>query len=123
MVSLIHLPFKKKEVLIHEDTPRFTLAKKARAVVGIDYSPTAIEYAKHRYSASNLEFKTIDACSKEIVSILGSNRFDLIVSFDVIEHIEKYFHLEPENKILENAFGLMAVCRQPGLHIPPHIIQ
>jgi SAM-dependent methyltransferase len=67
------------------------LAKKAKTVIGIDYSITAIEFAEKIYGASNIKFLNLDACANDIFSNFGKNSFDVIVSFDVIEHIEKYF--------------------------------
>lgn len=70
----------------------YLLAKKAKIVYGIDYSPRAIEYAKINYSSKNLKFFVADACSQEeIFKIIDKNSVNIVCSFDVIEHLEKYF--------------------------------
>lgn len=77
------------------------LSQVAKQVVGIDYSEKAVEFAQKTYKASNLHFEAMNACSPEIVSKLKKYSFDLIVSFDVIEHIEHYFDY------LKNVHALM----------------
>lgn len=62
------------------------LAEEARRIVGIDYSPDAIEKAKAGQSSGKIEFlcREIDALASE-----RSEGFDLICSFQVIEHIAR----------------------------------
>jgi len=60
------------------------LAKsRARYVIGIDISNDAVKFAKTRYNASNLDFIVMDA------NHLGfkDSSFDVITSFEVIEHM------------------------------------
>jgi len=58
------------------------LAGKARRVTGIDYDTDAIEYCQTKYSGSNIEFIHADASN-----LPSSSLFDVVVSFQVIEHI------------------------------------
>lgn len=60
------------------------LAETAKKVIGVDYSPKAIEYAKRHFSKDNLEYKLMDCCA------LGfpDNTFEVVVSLEVIEHIK-----------------------------------
>ena len=51
----------------------------ADQVVAVDISQEAIEFAKENYSAHNLKYKEI--------SMLGNEKFDVITSFQVIEHV------------------------------------
>lgn len=60
------------------------LASKAALVSGVDYSGPALEYAVHRYSASNLHYARMD-CGQ---LALRSNSFEFIVSFEMFEHLE-----------------------------------
>lgn len=69
----------------------YALSKYARDILGVDYSVTAIEYAKRQFKMQNLKFSRFDATSADFIDKLGDQNFDLIVSFDVIEHVEKYF--------------------------------
>lgn len=57
----------------------------ARAVVGVDYSREAIEWAAHRYQAEGLEFVDANALSLPF----RNSSFDAVVSFDLLEHIEE----------------------------------
>lgn len=59
------------------------LAGSAKRVMGIDYNPDVIDYARNKYRKDNLEFMVLD------VANLGSlgRKFDIICSFQNIEHI------------------------------------
>ncbi len=59
------------------------LAKKAKSVVGIDISSNAVEHAQMVYQAKNLEYKI---CGVEALNF-ENNFFDVIVSFETIEHV------------------------------------
>lgn len=68
------------------------LSKNEKLIIGADYSKHSINYAKKKYNSEKIFFVTLDACSKkEIEKKLKKSYFDLIISFDVIEHLEKYF--------------------------------
>lgn len=57
----------------------YLLASVANKVTGVDISDESIEYSKNTYSAKNLFFKTIQDLTDE--------KFDIITSFQVIEHV------------------------------------
>jgi SAM-dependent methyltransferase len=59
------------------------LAREARRVVGVDLDPEAIAYARRRYAAPNVEFWEDD------VQALGlpEDEFDVVCSFETIEHV------------------------------------
>lgn len=61
------------------------LSERARSVVAVDYSVAALEYARQHHSAPNLAHLLMD-CHR-----LGfaSGSFDLVVSFEVFEHLEQ----------------------------------
>ncbi|QJC53874.1 class I SAM-dependent methyltransferase [Paenibacillus albicereus] len=52
-------------------------------VLGVDISSEAVEYATKRYASSNLRFETQDCSNLEL-----DIKFDAVVSFEVIEHIQ-----------------------------------
>jgi 2-polyprenyl-3-methyl-5-hydroxy-6-metoxy-1,4-benzoquinol methylase len=54
-------------------------------VTGIDYDAGAIEEARARYVLPNLEYRTGDAT--RWAETIGPEAFDVIVSFDMIEHV------------------------------------
>jgi SAM-dependent methyltransferase len=67
------------------------LARDAGVVHGLDYSPQAIAYAATRFAAPNTRFMAADATSEEeVYSRFGKRSYDVVVSFDVIEHIGQY---------------------------------
>ena len=59
------------------------LAGKCEKVVGIDTSQEAIEFATGKFGSSTLSFTN---CKLQAASFAG--RFDLIVCFEVLEHLE-----------------------------------
>jgi len=78
----------------------FLLSKKTQLIHAVDLSSTAIKYAKFHYNSNNLDFFCCDATSKDGISCLSKN-YDIITSFDVIEHLERYF------EYLENVVQLI----------------
>jgi ubiquinone/menaquinone biosynthesis C-methylase UbiE len=75
-------------------------------VVGGDYDPEAVAFARRKYVAPNLTFVEADVTRWD--SSLGDRSFDCIVSFDTIEHIEHrevmmqnvVNHLDPQGMLL-----------------------
>jgi ubiquinone/menaquinone biosynthesis C-methylase UbiE len=79
------------------------LAKSAAKVTGIDVSGEAVGYAREHFSgAGNVEFLEASATSVP----LADQCFDLIVAFEVIEHLADW------RKLLEEARRLMATGGQ-----------
>lgn len=68
------------------------LGESARSVVGIDVSAEAIDYARERYGADNVEFAVGDLQRLE----RGDAEFDAVVAFEVIEHLP-----QPERFVAE----------------------
>jgi SAM-dependent methyltransferase len=62
------------------------LALAAESVVGVDRAPGAIEFARAHYAADNLSF---EQASCEALPHAGGS-FDLVVAFEVIEHLEDW---------------------------------
>jgi SAM-dependent methyltransferase len=77
------------------------LAKKADNVVAVDMSIEAIEYAKNNYSSNNLVFKSISELSDE--------KFDVITSFQVIEHVPNGKKYLDKLKCLLNPGGCLII--------------
>lgn len=79
------------------------IAKKAKnkidEVIGIDIDPDVIQYAKEKYYHPKSTFLVKDATDSNLPEELGG--FDVIVSFETIEHIQE------EEKILANYFNLL----------------
>lgn len=58
----------------------------ATHVTALDIAPEAIASAKHNFSADNIKFDV--ASAYDLSKIFPENSFDLIVSFETIEHLE-----------------------------------
>ena len=82
----------------------FYLSKTAANVTGIDISIEAVKYAKKHYKASNIEFKRMDATKIG----LDSASFDIICSFETIEHLN-----DPDLYLLE----VVRLLRPGGTYI------
>ncbi|MDP2710958.1 MAG: class I SAM-dependent methyltransferase [Solirubrobacteraceae bacterium] len=62
------------------------MAESAKHVVGVDYSPAAVEHARDRYEHPNLTFVEAD-----VRSLPGPpESFDLVTCFEVLEHIDDH---------------------------------
>lgn len=61
------------------------LARHAAHATGVDLSPDAVAHAKSRYAAPNLEYREGDATA---LDSLPDASFDLIVSFETLEHVD-----------------------------------
>lgn len=62
------------------------LAKVATSVLGVDLSNEAVSHARNRYTASNLRFERGDASALT----LADAQFDLVVSFETLEHLSEH---------------------------------
>jgi SAM-dependent methyltransferase len=60
------------------------LAGRAAEVVGVDYSPAAVEHARSAYPLPNLRFDVMDA--NRLDPALAD--FDLVTCFEVLEHVD-----------------------------------
>jgi len=88
------------------------LAKTAKKVVGVDIDGETIKYAKKTYKSRNLEF--IEG-SVSTIPIKGKNVFDVIVSFETIEHVDE----EAQKKFLNEVKRLLKpggifICSTPN---------
>lgn len=58
------------------------LSPLAKSILGLDYNQDAINYASKNYKHKNLRFSVGD-----FVQFKGKEKFDVVVAFEVIEHI------------------------------------
>jgi 2-polyprenyl-3-methyl-5-hydroxy-6-metoxy-1,4-benzoquinol methylase len=87
------------------------IAEQAKLVHGIDYCHEAIVFARELYARANVEFFHVDACcSHDLFQVLKPASYDLVVAFEVIEHMEKYFdYLENARRLMkENGLFLLS---------------
>lgn len=86
----------------------------ASHVTGIDISPEAIAFGTHQYQAANLLLTTGDACNL----VFEDSSFDVVVSFETIEHLK-----EPEKLLAEISRVLkpkgLCVCSSPNRDFMP----
>ena len=81
-------------------------SKNAEYVVGIEIDENAVEHARNKYTTQNLEF--IQGSILEI-PIQGNEKFDVIVCFEGIEHVEEHEKLLSEVKRLLDKGGVFIV--------------
>ena len=79
-------------------------------ITGIDYNAEVVLYAKNKYTRDNLAYRTVKA---ENLSAVLKQKFDVIVSFQVIEHIEDTAVFLETVKSLLNDNG-MFICSTPN---------
>lgn len=83
----------------------YMLAQTAYDVIGVDISQDAIDYAKNHYQAYNLEFFCHDACNLPF----DDSTFDVITSFETLEHIKEYQCFIKECKRVLRPHGLLII--------------
>lgn len=89
-------------------------------VLGVDYDPGAVAFARDHYTAPNLEFRQGDVTRLD--DSLGSAVFNIILSFDTIEHVthreimlQNFInHLDRRGAIL-----LSTPCGAPATNLQP----
>ena len=79
------------------------LAEVAAEVIGIDYEEAVVLRAQAKYKAPNLKFLSMDATNLQFKEY----SFDIVCSFQVIEHI-------PEEKLLEYLSEIKRVLKKNG---------
>jgi len=75
------------------------LARRAASVLGVDVSAQAVGHAASRYAAPNLRYEVADVTA---LDHLPAGSFDLIVSFETLEH------LEPQERMLDGFARLLS---------------
>src|SRR5260370_23887635 len=81
------------------------LAQSAASVVGLEIDPDAVEYAHSNYPIPNLTFQA-GSCT---AMPFAAQSFDLIVAFEVIEHLAEYGKFLDECARVLSPQGLLIV--------------
>ena len=81
------------------------LATAAREVVGVDVAPDAIAHASARYAAENLRF-AVASCTE---LPLADESFDLVVSFETIEHLAEQSQMLAEFRRVLAPEGILVI--------------
>jgi len=88
------------------------IAGVADEVVGVDISEDAIYRAQSKYKKGNLRFLEGSASSIP----LSDNYFDVVVSFETIEHHDKHHEMMSEIKRVLKPEGLLIISSPDKLH-------
>jgi len=65
------------------------MASVAAEVDGIDYSPSAVAFANNQFGRPGVTFVAGDVTDPDVTGLLRP-LYDTLVSFDVIEHVDRY---------------------------------
>ncbi len=84
------------------------LSETAASVTGVDISKEAVDFADREYKSGNLHFKTI--------SELENEKFDIITSFQVIEHVPDDKEYAAALQKLLNPGGLLLISTPDKKH-------
>ncbi|MCW3015136.1 MAG: glycosyl transferase, partial [Solirubrobacterales bacterium] len=88
------------------------LAGAAASVTGIDIDPRTVEHSQLRYGAEALTFSVASATD---LGHLADGAFDVIVAFEVIEHVEDHERVMAEIERLLSASGIV-IMSTPDRH-------
>lgn len=88
------------------------LAKSADTVMGIDYSEESVNYATKNNNRNNLTFKVMDCRELRF----NDEKFSLITSFEVIEHIYEHEKFIQEVKSVLEPNGVF-ICSTPNTKV------
>ena len=109
VVSLTSAAFAKgKKVLdaaCGEGYGSHVLAQHAESVVGVDVSAIAITHANKHYQQPNLSFVTANVLKMDF----AKNSFDLVVSFETLEHLVEHQELMREFKRVLKPDGVLLI--------------
>ena len=98
----------KKDVLelgCGEGYGTYSLSKSANSIIGIDIDEKTIHHAQKKYINDNLEFQI--GSVTELPEF--NKKFDVIICFEVIEHIEEHTKLLKSIKNLLNPSGILLI--------------
>ena len=98
----------KKDVLelgCGEGYGTYSLSKSANSIIGIDIDEETIHHAQKKYINDNLEFQI--GSVTELPEF--NKKFDVIICFEVIEHIEEHTELLKSIKNLLNPSGILLI--------------
>ena len=87
----------------------YLIKNDARRVIGLDISEEAIKYAKNNYKNLNLNFIVGDSTKLPF----KNDHFDIIVSFETIEHLKEYKKFLGECKRVLKDGGVF-ICSTPN---------
>jgi len=87
----------------------YLLSKGAKKVIGGDISEKAIEYARGHYQRDGLHFMLLDAQKLQF----ADSSFDVVVAFEIIEHLDKYTDFLDECKRVLKDGGTF-ICSTPN---------
>lgn len=91
------------------------LARVSQSVVGVDIDGPTIEHARRAYADSGVEFEPGD-CTEIPYK---ANSFDVVVSFETIEHIEQHAAFLREMRRVLRPGGLL-ICSTPDAGVYRH---
>lgn len=83
----------------------------ARQVLGLDFSEEALTHAREHYSADNVQFRQADLNK---LLALESDRFDVVVSFETIEHLHQQQQLVKEFHRILRPGGVLLMSSPNG---------
>lgn len=95
------------------------LASEAKSATGVDIAPEAVEYASGAFSKPNIRWKQIEPVRVAALPF-GDNSFDVVTSFQVIEHIDETdSYLDEIRRVLRPGGSFLCVTPDRTLRLFP----
>lgn len=92
----------------------YIIGESAKSVVGVEIDKPSVAYAKRNYSRPNVSF--VKGSAESIPQ--PDNNFDVVVSFETIEHIKNYKKFVEEVKRILKTDGVFIVSTPNDLEFP-----
>ncbi len=90
----------------------FLLASSAKSVIGVDIDNNSIEHAKGKYNKGNLSYVQASALGLPF----DDNHFDVIVSFETLEHLAQHQEMLAEFKRVLKTDGILIISTPDKKH-------
>ena len=94
----------------------FHFSKKVQSIIGLDISKKIVNHARDKYPQSNCKFQDFNGCNLPF----EDESFDLVISFQVIEHVKDVdFYLQEIKRVLRRGGSFVVTTPNRSYRLAP----